>query len=80
MYYVYIVRASDDSLYSGITTDLERRVREHNSEKVGSKYLRSKRPVTLVYSETQVNRSAALKREAELKKLNKQAKERLVAK
>lgn len=80
MYYVYIVRASDSSLYSGITTDLERRVREHNSEKVGSKYLRSKRPVTLVYSETQVNRSAALKREAELKKLNKQAKERLVAK
>ena len=80
MYYVYIVRASDDSLYSGITTDLERRVREHNSEKVGSKYLRSKRPVTLVYSETQVNRSAALRREAELKKLNKQAKERLVAK
>ena len=67
MYYVYIVRASDSSLYSGITTDLERRVREHNSEKVGSKYLRSKRPVTLVYSETQVNRSAALKREAELK-------------
>ena len=80
MYYVYIVRASDSSLYSGITTDLERRIREHNSEKVGSKYLRSKRPVTLVYSETQVNRSAALKREAELKKLNKQAKERLVAK
>lgn len=80
MYYVYIVRASDDSLYSGITTDLERRVRERNSEKVGSKYLRSKRPVTLVYSETQVNRSAALRREAELKKLNKQAKERLVAK
>jgi putative endonuclease len=78
-YFFYILRCSDDSLYSGITTDLQRRVTEHNSDpKKGAKSLRGKKPVVLVYSETFPDLQSALKREREVKKWTKEKKEKLV--
>ena len=50
MYYLYILKCSDGTLYTGITVDLKRRVGEHNTSKLGAKYTRSRRPVKLVYS------------------------------
>lgn len=80
-YFFYIVRCSDNSLYSGITTDLKRRIDEHNSDgKKGAKYLRAKKPVKLVYSEKLKDRNTALVREAEVKKLSKFNKELLIIK
>lgn len=77
-WYTYIVKCSDNSLYTGITTDLERRVNEHNTSKKGAKYTSTKRPVHLVYSETQENRSSASKRESAIKKLNRVGKLKLI--
>ena len=71
MYYVYIVKCSDNTLYTGITTDLLRRVDEHNRSKKGAKYTRLRRPVSLVYSEECQDRSSASKREAAIKKLKR---------
>ena len=68
MYYVYIVCCADDTLYTGIATDLERRIEEHNSSDKGAKYTRARRPVSLVYSEEYADRSSASKREYEIKK------------
>jgi len=76
---VYIVRCADDSLYTGITTDLERRLYEHNNAKNGAKYTRPRRPVTLVYQEMAGSRSQASKREREIKNLTQQQKLLLVA-
>ena len=67
-YYLYMVQCVDETLYTGITTDLERRVEEHNCSEKGAKYTRARRPVTLVYSETYANRSKASKREYFIKK------------
>lgn len=77
-WFVYMVRCADNSLYSGITTDIKRRIIEHNTLKSGAKYTKSRRPVTLVYSETSDNKSTASKRESILKRLSKQAKEALI--
>ncbi len=78
-YYFYIARCSDNSLYSGITTDLKRRINEHNSTGTkGAKYLRAKKPVKLIYFEKFKDRKSALVREAEVKKLPKPQKEALV--
>ncbi len=68
MYYVYMVRCSDETLYTGIATELKRRIEEHNKSDKGAKYTRMRRPVQLVYSEEHPNRSAASKREYEIKK------------
>ncbi len=68
MYYIYIIQCVDDTLYTGITTELERRVEEHNSSDKGSKYTRMRRPVKLVYSEEYPDRSTASKREYVIKK------------
>lgn len=68
VYFVYIVQCADESLYTGIATELERRVEEHNGSEKGAKYTRVRRPVKLVYSEEHPNRSAASKREYEIKK------------
>jgi len=73
-WYVYIVKCSDNSLYTGITVDLERRVEEHNTSNKGAKYTKSRRPVHLVYSETQHDRSSASKRESAIKKLSRSEK------
>ena len=74
---VYILRCSDHSLYTGITTDLRARIEKHNTG-TASKYTRSRLPVELVWSEKAGSESAAKKREAEIKKLSKTEKEKLV--
>ena len=76
---VYLMRCCDNSLYCGVTTDVKRRLTEHNKGVKGAKYTKARRPVTLVYTESAVDRSAACKQEAILKKLNKASKESLVA-
>ncbi len=68
MYYVYMVKCADNTLYTGIATELERRIEEHNDSDKGAKYTRVRRPVRLVYSEEHPDRSAASKREYEIKK------------
>ena len=68
MYYVYIIECADSTLYTGITTDLERRITEHNSSTKGARYTRIRRPVKLVYSEVHEDRSSASKREYHIKK------------
>ena len=68
MYYVYIIQCADATLYTGIATELERRIEEHNHSDKGAKYTRARRPVTLVYHETFEDRSTASKREYEIKK------------
>ncbi len=75
-YFVYIVRCRDGSLYTGITNDLERRLRMHNDGN-GAKYTKSRRPVALVYSEVRPSKSDALKREIEIKALSRAQKEEL---
>lgn len=78
MWYVYIIRCSDNSLYTGVTTDVERRFREHKEGKVGAKYTKAKKPEKLVYSKEFTGRSEAQIEEARIKKLTKTAKEELV--
>ncbi len=63
-----MVQCSDGTLYTGIATELERRIEEHNGSDKGAKYTRVRRPVTLVYSEKHPDRSSASKREYEIKK------------
>ena len=75
--WVYIVQCADGSLYTGWTYDVKARIAKHNTGK-GAKYTRSRRPVTLRWCETQPNRSAAMKREAAIKKLKPAQKRRLI--
>jgi len=77
-YFVYIVQCSDETLYTGITTDVKRRVEEHNNSEKGAKYTKLRRPVSLVYTETAENRSEASKREYALKKLSRTQKLELI--
>ena len=75
-WFVYIVRCADDSLYTGITKDVDRRIQEHNEgDKLAAKYTRARRPVVLVHQETCESRSVATKREIEIKKLSREEKE-----
>ena len=76
MHYVYVLRCADDTLYTGWTTDLEKRVQTHN-EKRGAKYTRSRTPVTLFYYEEFETKGEALKREAAIKKLPRSEKLKL---
>ncbi len=78
MWHVYIIRCINGALYTGVTTDISRRVKRHNSRKA-SKYTRVRTPVTLVYSEEQPTRSSALKREAQIKLWSKQKKLALIS-
>ncbi|UFS72826.1 GIY-YIG nuclease family protein [Geomonas sp. RF6] len=73
---VYIILCSDDSLYTGITTDVERRFSEHASG-AGAKYFRGRRPLRVVYSEKGHTRSSASRREYEIKKMSRNAKVQL---
>ena len=76
---VYILRCSDNSLYTGITRDLNRRLSEHNhNDRLASAYTRSRRPVKLVYQEAYPDRSSASKREATIKKLSRVEKEEMI--
>lgn len=78
-YYVYIVECADDTLYTGIATDIKRRIEEHNSSHKGAKYTRTRRPVKLVYSEEFSDRSRASSREYEIKKkMNRAQKLQLI--
>ena len=77
---VYIVRCSDNSLYTGITNNLKRRINEHNdstSKSKGAKYTRTRQPVTLAYSEVADDRSSASRREYQIKQLNRTEKLKL---
>lgn len=76
---VYIVECADRSLYTGIAMDVKTRVAQHNNG-AGAKYTRSRRPVTLVFSEQADNRGAALRREHEIKQLPAAEKRLLIAK
>jgi len=78
-WFTYFLRCSDNSLYAGVTTDLKRRLFEHNnSNKLGAKYTRVRRPVSLAYAEHNLDRKSACQREYQLKKLSKEKKEHLV--
>ena len=79
MSFVYILRCSDGTLYSGWTSDLEARIKTHNAGK-GAKYTRSRLPVELVYSEELESPSAAMRREYELKQLSRKEKLDLIKK
>ncbi len=79
MWYVYIARCSDGTLYTGTTTNPEARLRTHNAGQ-GSRYVRSRRPAALVYTRACRTRSAACRREAELKLLSRTQKVVLIAK
>ena len=77
MPYVYIVRCADGTLYTGWTTDVARRIAQHNAGR-GARYTRMRRPVELVYVEDMPDRSTAMRREWTIKKLDRERKERLV--
>lgn len=76
-WYVYILKCQDETLYTGITTEVTRRVKEHNEAKIGAKYTKVRRPVQLIYHETYQSRSEAARREVEIKKLSRPEKQRL---
>ena len=78
MYLVYILRCGDGSLYTGITNDLPRRLAAHSSGR-GAKYTRSRLPVALVWQEAQPDKSAALRRERQIKALSRAEKLQLIA-
>jgi len=75
---VYILECSDKTLYTGITTNLEKRLEQHNHGQDGAKYTRPRRPVKCLYHEKQPNRSEATKREFAIKKLNRSDKMKLI--
>lgn len=79
MNYTYIVRCCDNTLYTGWTTDLDRRMEAHNSGK-GAKYTRSRRPVELIYAERFDTKREAMRREWEIKQLSREEKLRLAGK
>lgn len=72
-WFVYVLRCADDTLYTGITTDVGRRVKQHNAGK-GAKYTRCRLPVEVLYQEGQEDRSRASKREIAIKKLSRAQK------
>ncbi len=76
-WFVYLLRCADDSLYTGITNDVDRRCQQHNAG-TGARYTRSRLPVELVYRESQTSRSLALKRELAIKRLTRPKKEALI--
>ncbi|HXS09489.1 MAG TPA: GIY-YIG nuclease family protein [Candidatus Krumholzibacteria bacterium] len=78
-WFVYMVRCKDRTLYTGVSTDVKRRVEEHNDGS-GARYTRSRCPVELVYREKAADRSAAQKREYEIKRMTAEGKQELVAK
>jgi putative endonuclease len=74
-WFVYMLRCNDNSLYTGITTHIARRIEEHNAGKAsGARYTRSRRPVKLVYAEEAVSRAEAARREAAIRRLDRSRK------
>jgi putative endonuclease len=79
-WYVYMLRCADGTYYTGVTTDITRRIREHNGEvggALGAKYTKARRPVSLVYEEMAMGRSEAQQREAAIRRLSRGEKEEL---
>ncbi|MFD1646720.1 GIY-YIG nuclease family protein [Haloarchaeobius litoreus] len=76
-HHVYVLRCADDTLYTGYTTDVERRVAEHDAGE-GAKYTRGRTPVELVHVESYDDRGTAMAREYEIKQLSRPRKQRLV--
>ncbi len=76
---VYIIRCDDNTLYTGVTTELERRFQEHLNHSRGAKYFNGRKPLEVVYSENGHTRSSACRREAAIKKLSRDEKSRLIA-
>ena len=79
MNYTYILRCRDGTLYTGWTNDIEKRVKAHNEGK-GAKYTKARLPVKLVYSEAFETKTEAMKREYAIKRMRREAKEKLIAK
>lgn len=78
-WFVYILKCADGSLYAGVARDLQRRLRQHNGELVGgSRYTRGRRPVELLWSDTEPDRGSAQRREASIKKLSREEKLRFL--
>jgi putative endonuclease len=77
-YFVYILECSDKTLYTGITTDVDKRLEEHNTSDKGAKYTKTRRPVRLLYCEDAPDRSSASKREYAIKKLTRSEKLKLI--
>jgi len=77
-WHVYILECADGTFYTGSTSDVERRVKEHNESPVGAKYTKARRPVTLRYVSAHENRSEALKEEARIKSLARREKAALL--
>jgi len=80
MWHLYIVKCNDGTLYTGVTTNIDRRIREHNSTKRGAKYTRSRRPVELVWTKEYENRSEVQSAEYEFKKLTHKQKLEIISK
>jgi len=78
MWYVYMIRIKNNNLYTGITIDTERRLSEHKDSKIGSKYLRGKKGIEIVFSQAVGDKSLASRVEWYLKKLSKKKKEAIV--
>jgi putative endonuclease len=74
MWYVYILKCNDNTLYTGVTTDVQRRFKEHKEGKTGAKYTRGRFPLEIAYEETCPSRSEAQVREAQIKKLTRSEK------
>jgi len=74
IFFVYVVECADETYYTGVTTNVARRMEEHNSAPDGARYTRARRPVRLRYVEEYESRSAALKREAEIKRWHRSRK------
>ena len=77
-WFLYIIQCRDESLYTGITTDISRRIKEHNAKK-GAFYTKNKTPVKLVYQQAMANQSEARKRESSIKRLTRKEKLELIS-
>ena len=77
-WFLYVLLCADGTYYTGVTTDIKRRLHEHNTRCCGSKYTRSRRPVELLYSVSYDNRSEVQKAEHKFKKLTRKQKEAII--
>lgn len=77
-WFLYVLRCADDTFYTGTTTDITRRINEHNTKKCGAKYTKTRRPVELIFWLDFENRSQAQKAEYKFKKLTRTQKEKII--
>jgi len=77
-WFLYVLRCADDTFYTGTTTDISRRIDEHNTKQCGAKYTKARRPVKLVFWQPFENRSKAQKAEYKFKKLTRKQKEKII--